>query len=160
MNDINTTVEAPDQGAATEPAVNATSASTACIWCGRPFPTRRGGSPKRFCSAIHRTAFWSALRRWGERAVASGILTVADVRNGAAVTCTLPPRGISPAAISLAQKAAPVPPAASSDGANELLDDFLFTLLDSPGDTWPDIAAALPEELFDRIDRYLEARLS
>jgi hypothetical protein len=41
-----------------------------------------------------------------------------------------------------------------------LLDDFLIALLDSPGDTWPDIAAALPEELFDRIDRYLEARLS
>ena len=158
MNDINATVEAPDQGATAEPPVNATS--TACIWCGRPFRTRRGGSPKRFCSATHRAAFWSALRRWGERAVASGILTVADVRNGAAVTCTLPPGGISPAAISRDQKAAPVPPAASPDGANELLDDFLIALLDLPGDTWPDLAAALPNELFDRIDRYLEARLS
>jgi len=158
MNDINATVEAPDQGATAEPPVNATS--TACIWCGRPFRTRRGGSPKRFCSATHRIAFWSALRRWGERAVASGILTVADVRDGAAVACTLPPGGISPAAISRDQKAAPVPPAASPDGANELLDDFLIALLDLPGDTWPDLAAALPNELFDRIDRYLEARLS
>jgi len=41
-----------------------------------------------------------------------------------------------------------------------LLDDFLIALLDLPGDTWPDLAAALPNELFDRIDRYLEARLS
>ena len=158
MNDINATVEAPDQGATAEPRVNATS--TACNWCGRPFRTRRGGSPKRFCSATHRAAFWSALRRWGERAVASGILTVADVRDSAAVACTLLSRGISATAISPAQKAAPVPPAAGPDGANELLDDFLIALLDSPGDTWPDIAAALPEELFDRIDRYLEARLS
>jgi len=158
MNDINATVEAPDQGATAEPRVNATS--TACNWCGRPFRTRRGGSPKRFCSATHRAAFWSALRRWGERAVASGILTVADVRDSAAVACTLLSRGISATAISPAQKAAPVPPAAGPDGANELLDDFLIALLDSPGDTWPDLAAALPDELFDRIDRYLEARLS
>ena len=131
-----------------------------CLWCGRPFRVRRGGSPQRFCSAAHRMAFWSALRRWAERAVAAGMLTVADINNGAAVACTLPPGGILPAAISLAQKAAPVPPAASPDGANKLLDDFLIALLDLPGDTWPDLAAALPNELFDRIDRYLEARLS
>jgi hypothetical protein len=89
-----------------------------CLWCGRPFHARRGGSPQRFCCATHRIAFWSALRRFAERAVASGSLTVADVRNGAAVACTLPPAGISPAAISLDQKADPVPPAASPDGAN------------------------------------------
>jgi hypothetical protein len=34
-------------------------------------------------------------------------------------------------------------------------------LLDLPGDAWPDIiAAALPDEIFDRLDRYLEVRLS
>jgi hypothetical protein len=88
------------------------------------------------------------------------MLTVAALRNGAAAACTLLPGGISPAAVSLDQKAAPVPSAASSDGANELLDDFLIALLDLPGDTWPGLAAALPDELFDRIDRYLEARLS
>jgi hypothetical protein len=33
--------------------------------------------------------FWSALRRWGERAVADGSLTIADVRNGARAACTL-----------------------------------------------------------------------
>jgi hypothetical protein len=33
--------------------------------------------------------FWSALRRWGERAVGTGILTIADIRNGDPVACTL-----------------------------------------------------------------------
>jgi hypothetical protein len=40
--------------------------------------------------------FWSALRRWGEQAVASGVLTITDIKNGTAAACTLPPRGISP----------------------------------------------------------------
>src|SRR6516165_4223615 len=40
-----------------------------CLWCKRPFRARRGGSPKRFCCAAHRIAFWSAARRWAERAV-------------------------------------------------------------------------------------------
>jgi len=91
-----------------------------CLWCGRPFSVRRGGSPKRFCSAAHRTAFWSALRRWGERAVAAGILTVGDIRNSAAAACTLQLGSNSPVAISLAQKPAPVAPAESTDEAGEL----------------------------------------
>jgi hypothetical protein len=33
-------------------------------------------------------------------------------------------------------------------------------LLDLPGNAWPDLAAALPDEVFERIGRYLEARLS
>jgi len=28
-------------------------------------------------------AFWSALRRWAERAIAAGVLTIADIRIGA-----------------------------------------------------------------------------
>jgi hypothetical protein len=35
------------------------------------------------------TMFWSALRRWGERAVAAGILTIPDIRNGHPEACTL-----------------------------------------------------------------------
>jgi hypothetical protein len=54
-----------------------------CQWCERHFRVRRGGSPQRFCGAKCRTMFWSALRRWGERAVAAGIVTIADLRNGA-----------------------------------------------------------------------------
>jgi hypothetical protein len=34
--------------------------------------------------------FWSTLRRWGARAVAAGILTIADIRNGDPAACTLP----------------------------------------------------------------------
>jgi hypothetical protein len=61
-----------------------------CSWCGQDFPARRGGSPRRFCSTEHRSLFWSALRRWAERAVAAGILTIADIRNGDPAACTLP----------------------------------------------------------------------
>jgi hypothetical protein len=44
--------------------------------------------------------FWSALRRWGERAVAAGILTIADIRNGDPTACTLPGAAISPPPVS------------------------------------------------------------
>jgi hypothetical protein len=53
-----------------------------------------------------------------------------------------------------------VEPSERPDEAVELLDDFLIALLDLPGDAWPDIAVALPDELYGRIDHYLEARLS
>jgi hypothetical protein len=57
---------------------------------------RRGGSPQRFCSTEHRSLFWSTLRRWGARAVAAGILTIADIRNGDPAACTLPGAPVSP----------------------------------------------------------------
>ena len=59
-------------------------------WCGQDLQVRRGGSPQRFCSTEHRSLFWSTLRRWGARAVAAGILTIADIRNGDPEACTLP----------------------------------------------------------------------
>jgi hypothetical protein len=45
--------------------------------------------------------FWSALRRWGDRAIADGILTIADLKNGPSAACTLgersePPLPLSP----------------------------------------------------------------
>jgi hypothetical protein len=55
-------------------------------------------------------------------------------------------------------------PAERSDEAGELLDDFMIALLDLPGWSdpeswlWNDVAAALPDELFDRIDRWMEDR--
>jgi hypothetical protein len=70
-------------------------AATVCQWCERPFRARRGGSPQRFCGARCRTMFWSALRRWGERAGAAGILTIGDIRSGNAAACTLLPRATS-----------------------------------------------------------------
>jgi hypothetical protein len=73
-----------------------------CLWCERPFQVRRGSSPKRFCCGAHRLAFWSALRRWAERAVAAGVLTVDHIRidhirNGDPGAWTLLPSGNSPA---------------------------------------------------------------
>jgi hypothetical protein len=56
------------------------------------------------------------------------------------------------------QDAAPAASADSAEDVAELLDDFLIGLLELPGDTWPDLAAALPDELFDRIDRWMEVR--
>jgi len=47
--------------------------------------------------------FWSALRRWGERAIAGGILTIADVRNSDPAACTLPGAAISPPLVSQGQ---------------------------------------------------------
>jgi hypothetical protein len=61
----------------------------ACQWCERPFEPRRGGSPQRFCGRECRTAFWSALRRWADRAISDGVLTSADIKDGTAAACTL-----------------------------------------------------------------------
>jgi len=75
--------------------------STSCQWCAKPFQARRGGgSPRRFCCTKCRTAFWSALRRWGEHAIAAGVLTVVDIRNGDPAACTLPGVAISPPPVS------------------------------------------------------------
>jgi hypothetical protein len=63
--------------------------SALCEWCNASFRPRRGGSPQRFCGSKCRTAFWSELRRWGERAIGAGILTIADIRNGDPAACTL-----------------------------------------------------------------------
>src|SRR5262249_17000825 len=60
-----------------------------CEWCEPPFRARRGGSPQRFCVPSIRQAFWSGLRRFGEQALESGILTIADLRTGSARACTL-----------------------------------------------------------------------
>ena len=69
-----------------------------CLWCGQPFELRRGGSPRRFCCSAHRTAFHSAARRWAERAIAAGTLTVSNLRNSATEAYTLPTARVAPAA--------------------------------------------------------------
>jgi hypothetical protein len=84
-----------------------------CSWCGQDLQPHRGGSPQRFCSAEHRSLFWSALRRWGARAVAAGILTITDIRNGDPAACTLPGAPVSPP-----------PQPASAEGQQCLSDDF------------------------------------
>ena len=63
--------------------------SSLCQWCERPFRARRGGSPQRFCGARCRMLFWSALRRFGERGLADGLMTMTDIRTGVTAACTL-----------------------------------------------------------------------
>ena len=94
-----------------------------CLWCKRPFAARRGGSPKRFCGAAHRMAFWSAARRWAEKAVVSGFLSVDDLRNGVGEACTLLPGASSPAPVPSPQKSGVVAPGERQAGAIEQLDD-------------------------------------
>jgi hypothetical protein len=101
-------------------------------------------------------AFWSALRRWGERAVDSGMLTVADVRNDAIAACTLLPAAISPAPMDPPVKPAPVAPAERPGDPAELL----AALLGVPSEGWPALAAAMSDELFDRLKRWHAARLA
>jgi hypothetical protein len=94
-----------------------------CLWCKRRFVARRGGSPKRFCCAAHRMAFWSAARRWAERAVVSGFLSVDDIRNGVGEACTLRPGASSPAPVPSPQKSGVVAPEERQAEAVEQLDD-------------------------------------
>ena len=94
-----------------------------CLWCKRPFRARRGGSQKRFCCAAHRIAFWSAARRWAERAVVSGLLSVDDIRNDPTEACTLLLEAGSPAPIPSPQQSAAVAPGERPDEANELPKD-------------------------------------
>jgi len=131
-----------------------------CRWCGRACQLRRGGSPRVFCGPACRQQFHSAARRWAERAVAAGVLSLDQIRNGAPAACTLLPPGISPAPVDPARKPAPVAPAESVGEVEELLDDLLIALLDLPGNAWPDLVARPPDELFDRIDRCMEARVA
>jgi hypothetical protein len=62
--------------------------------------------------------------------------------------------------VSEPQKPTHVPPTDSPDEAVELLDDLLVALLVDLPDMWDDFAAGLPDELYEWIDKYLEARLS
>jgi hypothetical protein len=65
-------------------------ANPLCLWCGKPFTRRRsGGSRQTFCGQPHRIAFHTAARRWAERAITSGVLTIAELQNAAAGACTL-----------------------------------------------------------------------
>jgi hypothetical protein len=55
-----------------------------CSWCTRLFRPRRGGHAQRFCRPACRRAFHAAARAWVLDAIASGALTLADIRGSAA----------------------------------------------------------------------------
>jgi len=94
-----------------------------CLWCRRPFSARRGGSPKRFCCAAHRMAFWSAARRWAERGVVSGFLNVDDIRNGIGEAFTLLPGVNSPVPAPVVPQKSGAVPVECPGEVVELLDD-------------------------------------
>ena len=62
-----------------------------CSWCTRLFRPRRGGHAQRFCRPACRRAFHAAGRTWVLDAIASGALTLADIRSGSAATRALLP---------------------------------------------------------------------
>jgi hypothetical protein len=68
-----------------------------CLWCSGPMAAGQRGSPRRFCSGAHRSAFHSAARRFVSRMIGEGRLSVADL-HGARKACTLQPWPISAAA--------------------------------------------------------------
>jgi hypothetical protein len=69
--------------------VTAAAETAVCLWCEGEFEPRKGGSPQRFCQTKHRDAFHSAGRRFAERAVLSGRLTVAELRGDPLEACML-----------------------------------------------------------------------
>jgi hypothetical protein len=131
--------------------------NSACLWCGKGFtPRRDGGKPQVFCRPACRRALDAAGRRWVADAIAAGALTVDALRNAVVTTRALPPGATSPAPVPEVAEPAPPVSAERLEEAAELLDDLLLGLFDLPGDAWPDLAAALPDELYDRIDQYIE----
>ena len=59
-----------------------------CQWCGEPFPARKvGAHDKKFCSAACKNRYHTASRKWVQRALALGLLSVADLK-AAQPSCT------------------------------------------------------------------------
>ena len=94
------------------------------------------------------------------REISTGTLTVDALRNGAATTRALPPECNAPAPIPEPQKPAALASAEGLEEAAELLDDLLVTLLADLPDAWCDLADALPDELLNRLDHYVDILLS
>ena len=108
-----------------------------CRWCGRACRPRCGRSPRSFCTSGCRTAFHTAARRWAERALASGALTIDELRSGDPAACTLPPRGNSTAT---------APDIGDEDDAlSALLSDILDALS-------PEKLAELPDPVWALLD--------
>jgi hypothetical protein len=66
-----------------------------------------------------RSAFWTALRRWGERAIAAGILTIGDIRNGNPEACTLLLAAGLPRTVTYGHRSAPAGLGADSPYARQ-----------------------------------------
>ena len=142
------------------PAARSSPNAVPCAWCGGAFtPRSTGGHTQRFCCPTCRRDFDAAGRRWVAEAIACGLLSLAQIRKGAAATRALLSGGISPPQIREDEKPSPAS-SESSEEAAELLDDLLVTLLADLPDAWCDLADALPDELLNRLDYYVDILLS
>jgi endogenous inhibitor of DNA gyrase (YacG/DUF329 family) len=62
--------------------------ATRCAWCGAKFQSRVVGAHlKRFCSTRCQDRFHAAARRWAERAIVEGRLSLIDLK-ASGVSCT------------------------------------------------------------------------
>jgi len=96
-----------------------------CGWCEKGFtPRRDGGKRQVFCRPACRRAFDAAGRRFVAEAITCGLLSLDQIRNGAAATRALLPGAISPVPVHEPQKSGPVGPAEQRSEAAELLDEF------------------------------------
>jgi hypothetical protein len=129
----------------------------ACPWCGKGFtPRRDGGKEQRFCSAACRHALDAAGRRWITATLASGALTLVDLRNGTAATRALLPRPKPREPLSEPPRPAPVMSAERPEEAA----DLLYALLAVQSDGWTALAAAMSDVLFDRLKHWHRVRLA
>jgi hypothetical protein len=86
-------------------------------------------------------------------AIANGILTLDSLRDAAATTRALPPGAVTPGSVPEPQKPAPVAPAEHPGEAA----DLLSALLAVQSEGWHPLAAAMSEELFNRLKHWLAA---
>ena len=102
-----------------------------CGWCEKGFtPRRDGGKRQVFCRPACRRAFDAAGRRFVAEAITCGLLSLDQIRNGAAATRALLPGAISPAPITPphpVHSAAPVAPPERCDDAADRLDEFSWS---------------------------------
>ena len=110
-----------------------------------------------FCRSACRRAFDAAGRRWVAEAIAGGMLTVDAPRNGAAATRALLPGAISARPLRHWKRASePVAPAERPSESAELLD----ALLGVQSEGRQALAAAMSDELFNRLKRWHAPRLT
>jgi hypothetical protein len=122
-----------------------TEASDRCPWCGNRFERRNdGGKAQRFCRSACRRALDAAGRRWIAGALASGALTLDDLRNGFLTTRALLPSPETPA---------PGP----TDRPDEVAEGLPFT------ETWEfraRVAEAVTAALVEAVPRMIVAALT
>jgi hypothetical protein len=134
--------------------------AVSCAWCSGTFtPRTTGGHAQRFCRETCRRAFDAAGRRFVAAALADGTLTADALRNSATTARALA-LGLDSPAPRFPDENPAAAPAASPSEADELLEDICSTLLlEDEAQRWGALAELLGDELFERLDSWLEARL-